>query len=187
MHMRFLKNVSLLTLFFISCPVWAFAGPLPDHLHAEVAVQLKENGQLTKEVHRLKLVCFEGECWLDTQVINRCDTVNGKSFQSPFSFVIRSSDNNSKFQVRGNVVDITKESFDFGGKSLSTYRFVLSTNREGSPSILDEVLDFSGGYMKDSDIVKRLIKVEFIPLRGKYVKIDLACPIEFPGIASSGR
>jgi hypothetical protein len=145
---------------------------------AEIAVKLKEDGHITDEIHHLRFSCFEGECEINTMVVNRCIELNGKKSQSIFSFVEKSTDPNSTFKIDGKKIDVTIESHDFGGKTLTTYHFELGEKKIGGY----KVVNFSGGYLKDSNITKSLIKVEFIPLIGEYQKINLTCPIEMPGL-----
>jgi hypothetical protein len=46
---------------------------------------------------------------------------------------------------------------------------------------------FSGVYVKDSHLAGKLITVKFVPLRGEYKRVDLACPIELPGLPRAGE
>ena len=161
----------------LSLPITVEASAPPDFLKVEIGVQLKEDGRLTDELHHLRLSCFEGECEISTLVLNRCSELPDWNVQTPFFFVEKSSDRNASFNVKGNVIDISVVSTGFGGKTITTYRFELSHMPNGS-----KVTKFSGGYLKDSNILNRLIKVEFMPLRGPYSKVEPACPFELPGV-----
>jgi hypothetical protein len=175
-----LKTLLPALLLLISLVGTAYAkADIPHQLfiNAEVAVQLKENKHLTEEIHHLRLGCFEGRCQINTTVLNRCAIVGDDRFQSPFSFIEKSSDKGTSFKIDGNTITAVVESNSFDGKSLSRYHFVL-----GEPLIQDQIIEFTGGYVKSSNITNSLIKVEFIPLKQKYQHIKLACPIELPGI-----
>ena len=156
------------------------AESLPEFIKAEIAVQLREEGHMTNEIGILRLSCFEGECEINTTVINRCiKLIGGEKIQRIFSFVEKSTDPNTTFEVNGNKVDVTVVSQSSSGKILTTYHFELVEKEmiEGQ-----KVEKFSGGYVKDSNITNSLIKVEFIPLIGDYHKINLTCPIEVQGL-----
>lgn len=158
-------------------PTNSAADQLPDYLRAEVAVHIKEDGVMTGEINRLRLSCFEGQCEIDTLVLNRCTKRNNWDVQFPFSFTIKSSDEGTTFSIQKNIVDVSAITQGPFGKSLSTYHFVLSQSSNRA-----KVLKFSGGFVKDSNVTKKLMKIEFIPLREEYKKVQLACPIELPGL-----
>lgn len=185
----FLNKMRLLSkLIVFVVPTALFAGPMEANprqqqlINAEVAVQLKEDGLLTDEINHLRLSCLEGQCEIKTTVLNRCTSVGGDKFQSPFSFSEKSTNPNTSFKINGNEITASVESSDFGGNSVTTYYFVLDKTR-----FPHKITRFSGGYTKNSDITKSLIQVEFIPFKQEYQRLKLACPIELPGLVSGAN
>jgi hypothetical protein len=151
-----------------------------------VATQLEENGVLGSEINVLALRCFEGACRLTTVVLNRCIAVNGKSFQIPFTFGGTTQDGGIIVTRSGNSLSVKEVNTDVFGDTNATYRFVLAANQP-STLMATKLEGFSGVYVKDSHLAGKLITVKFVPLRGEYKRVDLACPIELPGLPRAGE
>ena len=69
---------------------------------------------------------------------------------------------------------------DIGGESTTVLRFTYGVS--GSPAMANRVIGFSGGYIKDSTILKRVTTVEYVPLIGAFSEVVLDCAALLPGV-----
>lgn len=151
-----------------------------------VATQLKEDGVLGSEINVLELRCFEGECRLTTLVLNRCMTGSGEPFQVPFTFQSTTQGGGVIVRRSGNTISVEETNTDMFGDTKATYRFVLAA-KQPSNLMATKLEGFSGAYVKDSRLAGKLITVEFVPLRGEFARVDLACPTKLRGLPRVGQ
>jgi len=69
---------------------------------------------------------------------------------------------------------------DIGGASSITLRFGYET--ASSSSMATDLTSFSGGFVKSSNILKRVITVEYVPFQGTYSQVEVGCPLQVPGV-----
>lgn len=174
----FARSYSVIVLFLGSLlsPAGVAQEAIPD-VKLTVATQLKEGGVLGKEINVLTLTCFKGECRLTTLVLNRCFG----SSQIPFVFTKTTQDGGVTVSRSGDILSIEEIDHDLFGDTRTTLRFAFEPSRYPSGQIT-ELKDFSGAYVKNSDLTGTVITVEFVALRGEYERVELACPMELPGI-----
>lgn len=187
MRASFPRSCSVAIL-FVACllPLVGVAQERIPNVKLTVATQLEEDGVLGSEINVLALRCFEGACRLTTMVFNRCITVNGKSFQIPFTFEGTTQGGGIIVTRSGNSLSVEEVNTDVFGDTKTTYRFVLAANQP-STLMATKLEGFSGVYVKDSRLAGKLITVKFVPLRGEYERVDLACPLELPGLPRAGE
>lgn len=149
---------------------------LPD-VKLRVATRFSENSAWGKEINVLTLSCFEGNCELVTLVLNKCYSLaDEKEAQSPFAYTVDTGGGGLHIQRSGNTLLVEEP----GGLSGVTRKMMF----EFIPGRLmaTKLKSFSGAYIKNSDILVKIIVAELLPLQGDYQTVELDCPIELPGI-----
>lgn len=152
------------------------APALPD-IDLQVTVQQREAGKLSQGLHLMKLQCYQAQCVLESVSLNQCgpSPVTGKA---SFPLIVeRNWTANGALtvaDVRGTLV-VEERGSDIGGSYVNTYRFGYKRNP-------DRLVSFSGGLVKNSTLLNRVISVEYVPLVGAYSERTLACPIRLPGV-----
>jgi len=147
----------------------------------EVTVRQKQDGKLDRGLHLFHLLCWDGECALTALSLNQCGPA-GSGKPAFFPKVQRTSTAEGSLTVRnvGSVLEVQQKMTDIGGESTTTLRFTYSMS--GSPPVATRVVAFSGGYIKNSTILKRVITSEYIPLVGAFNEIALDCAALLPGV-----
>ncbi len=177
-----IAGVSLI-LALITHPAWG-EQKIPD-ANLKVTVQQKEEGKLNPALHFQELLCFNGDCSLTSVTLNSCrpsPVSNGMA--SPIVIErTTTTGGNLKVTNEGNTLVAVETSSDIGGNYVSTHRFTYEKTREDRMAM--KLIGYSGGYVKNSDIVQRVVIVEFVPLKGVYKEIQkLDCPLGLPGVAT---
>ena len=65
-------------------------------------------------------------------------------------------------------------------------RLIFGYEEDPSGFLATSVRSFSGGYVKDSAILNRVISVEYVPLMGGFHEIELDCAVLLPGVELPG-
>lgn len=147
----------------------------------EVTVRQKEEGKLGKGLHFFHLLCWEGECSLTTLSLNQCGPA-GSGKPAFFPKIERTStrEGNLKVTKLGDVLQVQQVNVDIGGESTTTLRFGYALS--SSSTLANRLLAFSGGFVKSSEILKRVITVELVPLIGAFHEVPLDCAVLLPGV-----
>jgi len=147
----------------------------------EVTVRQKQNGELGKGLHLFHLLCWDGACSLTALSLNQCGPA-GSGKPAFFPKVQRTSTAEGSLTVRsvGNVLEARQRMTDIGGESTTVLRFTYGMS--GSPAMANRVIAFSGAYIKDSTILKRVTTVEYVPLIGAFSEVVLDCAALLPGV-----
>jgi hypothetical protein len=159
---------------------------IPDAL-LRVTVQQRETGKLTPEFHVQELFCSSGNCSLITVTLNSCrpsPASNGKA--SPVT-IERSStiDGNLRVTNEGNTLVVVEAGVDIGGDSNITQRFTYEKPRDGG--IIKRVTQYTGGFVKNSVLAKRVITVDYVPLASPsgFKEVIFNCPVGVPAVQTS--
>ena len=178
-------SVCIWTTALISLPAWAQQN-IPNAL-LRITVQQKEAGKLNPELHVQELFCSSGNCSLITVTLNSCrpsPASNGKA--SPVT-IERSStiDGNLKVTNEGNTLVVVESGVDVGGDSITTQRFTYEKPRDGGT--IKKITQYSGGFVKNSVLAKRVITIEYVPLVSPsgFKEVTLNCPLGVPVVQSS--
>jgi hypothetical protein len=178
------KCVSLALLAFL------WLAPLPA-VHAaelrvpnaslEVTVKQKQDEKFGEGLHLLHLLCWDGQCALTTLSLNQCGPA-GSGKPAFFPKVQRTSTSGGDLTVRnvGNVLEAQQTITDIGGDSTAVLRFTYGMS--SSRAMANRVIAFTGGYIKNSTILKRVTTVEYVPLIGAFNEIVLDCAALLPGV-----
>lgn len=147
----------------------------------KLTVRQKEEGGLDKGLHLLQLFCWDGDCALTTLSLNQCGPA-GSGKPAFFPMVARTStrEGNLKVTNLGDVLLVEQVDVDIGGKTTTTLRFGYAMS--AGSTIASRVTGFSGGFVKSSEILKRVITVELVPLIGRFHEVPLDCAVLLPGV-----
>jgi hypothetical protein len=156
------------------------AEPVPNAM-LDVTVRQKEEGKLGKGLHLFQVRCWDGECSLSALSLNQCGRAgSGKPVFAPAIERTSTREGNLRVSNSGNVLELQQELSDVGGRSTATLRIGYAIG--GSTAIADRVTSFSGGFVKRSAIVERMIAVEYVPLMGEFQEVRLDCAVLLPGV-----
>ncbi|MBI4588911.1 MAG: hypothetical protein HY725_08725 [Candidatus Rokubacteria bacterium] len=162
------------------------AGPRVPNASLEVTVRQKEGGKHAKGLHLFYLLCWDGECSLTTLSLNQCGPApSGKPAFYPKIERTSTREGNLKVSHVGNVLHVQQTNVDIGGLSTTTLRFGYAMSSSGE--IANKVTSFSGGYVKDSQILGRVFTIEYVPLLGTFHEIQLDCAAGLPGVEKEER
>lgn len=150
------------------------------NLTLRVAVRQKEDGRLGKEVHILTLQCVAGDCWLTSVSLNQC----GQSALGTPAFPVvveMSSTRDGRLRVTnlGDKLEVEELATDIGGEASNAFLFGYELSSDGSVAGLTS---FSGGFVKHSAVLNKVITVEYVPFRRLMQAIKLDCPVLVPGV-----
>jgi hypothetical protein len=80
----------------------------------------------------------------------------------------------------GDVLHVQERSAPFGAEAYTTLRIGYAI--DSSTAIAARVTSFGGGYVKRSEILKRVTTVEYVPLMGAWHEVRLDCPVLLRGV-----
>lgn len=157
------------------------AAPRVPNASLEVTVRQKQEGEIGRGLHLFHLLCWKGECSLTVLSLNQCYPA-GSGKPAFFPKIERTSTRESNLSVTnlGDILQVQYVNIDIGGESTTTLRFGYAMS--GSSTIANRVTGFSGGYVKSSEILKRVTTVEYVPLLGAWHEIRLDCAALLPGV-----
>ncbi len=159
---------------------------IPD-VSLEVTVRQKEDGEINKGgLHVFKIFCWKGSCSLTVLSLNQCGEsswgshrfypkIEGSSTQDGSLEVIGLQDRNGNHTLRVHQ-----------SNSEVQIRLIFGYEEVPSGRLATSVRSFSGGYVKDSAILNRVISVEYVPLMGGFHEIELDCAVLLPGVELPG-
>lgn len=149
--------------------------------HLRVTVQQKEDGKLNKGLHVLELSCWEGNCSLTCVSLNQCFK-SGSGKQAFYPKVQYSSTWMGSLKVRneGNSLVVQETGSDILGDYVNNLRFDYEP--VDKDKIINRLIGFSGGYVKNSTILKKVITTDYIPLSKANQVVELDCGVLLPGI-----
>ena len=155
---------------------------IPDVI-LEVTVRQKEQGKLAPSLHIMKLVCSRGKGTLISVSLNRCG-LSGSGNNAFHPKIQWSSTEDGTLQIvnLGDVLEVKETSFDLGGESTVTHRFGFA-KRHSQDLLPTRVTSYSGGFVKNSAILQKVITVEYVPLIGEFNEVNLDCQtVLLPGV-----
>jgi len=178
---KFMKYVSLFLLVILSCnPVYAGGDNIPNATLC-VTVQQRETGKINKGFHVLELSCWDRNCFLSSVTLNQCFE-SGSGQQAFYPKVQYSSTWMGNLRVRneGNSLIVQETGSDIGGDYITNLRFDYEP--AGKDKIVTRLIGFSGGYVKNSVILKKVLTTDYVPLPEANQVIKLDCGVLLPGI-----
>jgi len=174
--MKTIKITFLVFLFSFANNSQARLNPKVPNASMEVTIQEKSNGKLDKRYVLLKLDCWQGNCSFTRLMLNRC--LEGEGGKKVFYPAIeRFSTEEGDLEVIPEKYSLTAKLSDAETKTIMKFGYQNKRSK-----VINQVTSFSGGYIKDSIVLKKVIHVEYIPLRGDFSYVDLDCAVMLPGV-----
>jgi len=150
-----------------------------------VTVQQKTNEKIDKDFHILELLCWNNDCSLTSVSLNQChEFQEGKAFYPKVQFSATWMEN-LKVTPEGNSLIVQEIGSDIFGDYITTLRFDYEPVQKDK--IATKLLGFSGGFVKNSVLVKEVLTVNYIPLPKKDQIIKLDCGVLLPGIENEQK
>jgi hypothetical protein len=87
---------------------------------------------------------------------------------------------NLKVKNEGNTLVVQETGSDAFGEYVNNLRFEYQAVGEGD--VVNRLVGFSGGYIKNSNLLKKVITIEYIPLQKADQIMKLDCGVLLPGI-----
>jgi hypothetical protein len=147
----------------------------------EVTVRQREQGKVERGLHVLELKCFDGRCALTSISLNQCaESGEGKPAFYPKVQRSSTSDGNLVVSNEGRTLIVRETGSDLGGDYVNNFRFEYALPASGRSAT--ELLGFSGGFVKDSAILGKVIAIEYVPLPKAFQVLPLDCGALLPGV-----
>jgi hypothetical protein len=166
-------------LFLLIMPTVALSMDSIPNAMLRVTVQQREDGRVSKGLHLLELSCWEGKCSLSSVSLNQCfDFGSGKKAFFPKVQYSATWSGNLKVKNEGNTLVVQETGSDAFGEYVNNLRFEY----QAVGDVVNRLVGFSGGYIKNSDLLKKVITVEYVPLQKADQIMKLDCDVLLPGV-----
>jgi hypothetical protein len=176
---KFLLLIVFMLPFTLPTPV-LWADDIPN-ASLRVTVQQKEEGKIQKGFQVLELSCWEGNCSLSSVSLNQCaESGSGKKAFYPRVQYSATWMGNLKVKNEGKTLVVQETGSDMFGDYVNNLRFDYESAGKGE--IVNRLVGFSGGYVKDSALLKRVLTTEYVPLRKINQVMRLDCDVLLPGV-----
>jgi hypothetical protein len=177
--MSVLKSHAIVMLLLAVNMSSASQASVPD-VEFRVAVRQKQHNKIMPGVHVLTLRCASERCSLTSVSVNQCSS---RALGTPaFPIVVEfSSTSEGTLRVSnvGTTLKVEELASDIGGEAASTFLFGYEVLSDGTVARLT---GFSGGFVKHSLILDRVITVEYVPYRRSVQSVQIDCPVLVPGL-----
>jgi hypothetical protein len=171
----------LLLLLPFTIPVTAQSADSIPNVSLDVTVQQKEDGKISKGFHVLELSCGDGQCSLSTVSLNQCmESGSGKIAFYPKVEYAATWMGNLTVKNEGNSLIVQESGSDMLDGYVTNLRFDYEP--AGKDKIVIRLIGFSGGYIKNSKLLKKVITTEYVPLPKAYQVMKLDCDVLLPGV-----
>lgn len=148
---------------------------VPDGEYA-IAYRQLQDGKLSQAVFQNWLECVDGACTLTTLTIGQC--IAGAWYPK----VQRWSTGAGDLSVIASAPQTLSVQFKAGE---ATFRLRLEFE-QGGPWFR-KVTSFSGGVVKDSAVLDRVITWEFVPLHSSDAELTPSCPVSVDALPTPAR
>ncbi len=147
----------------------------------EVAVRQNVDGKLSPSFHIFELTCWSQQCSLSSITLNVCIAFGSNKPTSVVKLERWSTtEGNLTVIPTHGTLEARINHFGIDGEGSITLRFGYST---ASSSIkAKDLTSFSGGYVKNSTNLQRVITAEYVPFQGTYSQVEVDCPLQVPGV-----
>jgi len=173
--------LQLLSVILLITPVAASSSDSIPNANLRVTVQQREDGKITKGFHVLELTCWDGNCSLSSVSLNQCgESGSGKQAFYPKVQYSSTSIGNLKARNEGNSIVVQENGSDIFGDYVNNLRFDYEPTEKDK--IVTRLTGFSGGYVKNSVILKKVITTDYVPLSKANQVMKLDCGVLLPGI-----
>ena len=146
-----------------------------------VTVQQKEEGKIIKGFHILELSCWDGNCSLSSVSLNQCiESFSGEKAFYPKVQYSTTWMGNLKVRNEGNSLIVQETGSDIAGDYVVNLRFDYKP--VGKDKIVDRLIGFSGGYIKNSVLLNKVLTADYVPLPKANQIMKLDCGVLLPGV-----
>jgi len=171
----------LLLIGLVTTPVAALSEDRIPNASLRVTVQQKEEGKITKGFHVLELSCFDGNCSLSSVSLNQCiESGSGKKAFYPRVQYSATWTGNLKVRNEGKSLVVQETGSDMFGDYVNNLRF--DYEMAGKDEIANRLVGFSGGYVKNSALLRKVLTTEYVPLPKANQVMKLDCDVLLPGV-----
>lgn len=162
-------------------PATASSSDSIPNANLRVTVQQKEEGKINKGFHVLELSCWDGQCSLSSVSLNQC-VESGSRKKAFYPKVQYSATSMGHLKVRneGNSLIVQETGSDIFGDYVNNFRFDYAPAEKDE--MVDRLIGFSGGYVKNSALLKKVLTTEYVPLSKANQVMKLDCDVLLPGI-----
>ncbi len=174
-------HLHLLLAILILTPAIASSADNIPNANLCVTVQQREEGKINKGFHILDLSCWDGNCSLSSVSLNQCmESGSGEKVFYPKVQYSTTWMGNLKVSHEGNSLVVQETGSDIGGDYVVNLRFDYKP--VGKDKIVNRLIGFSGGYVKNSVILKKVLTTDYVPLPKANQVMKLDCGVLLPGI-----
>jgi hypothetical protein len=175
LHLHFLLVILIVT------PAIASSAESIPNANLQVTVQQKEDGKINKGFHVLELSCWDGQCSLSSVSLNQCmESGSGEKVFYPKVQYSTTWMGNLKVRNERNSLVLQETGSDIGGDYVVNLRFDYKP--VGKDTIVNRLIGFSGGYVKNSVLLKKVLTTDYLPLPKANQVMKLDCSVLLPGI-----
>jgi hypothetical protein len=153
-----------------------------------IAYRQLTEGKLSEGVHHISLSCSDGRCSITTLSLNQCGpSSRGKAF---YPQVVRTSTEEGTLWLKETVNGELSAEEKYSGATFK-YRFTYKVRQDPELSNMirskqtrwfGDLTGFSGAVVKDSSILGKIISWQLIPLKGRFPRVEAACPMMLDGV-----
>ena len=179
-----MHRISVIVLtFLLGAQSQAGAKVTIPNVSLQVTVQQKENGTLSSGYHILHLVCWQGSCSLTSNTLNQCMKA-GSGNEAFFPKVERVSTDEGNLVVTP-ISDTELDVRERDPEAELVFRFGFE---EAPKSLMaTKTTSFSGGFVKNSVILHKILTVEYVPLKQDFTEVKMDCAAVLPGLSQLGK
>ena len=168
-------------VFLLVMPMVALSADNIPNASLRVTVQQKNEGKLSRGFHVFELSCYEGQCSLSSVSLNQCqESGSGKKGFYPRVQYSATWTDNLKVRNEGKSLIVQETGFDLFGDYVNNFRFDYAP--PGKNEIIDRLIGFSGGYVKNSTLLKKVLTTDYVPLPKANQVLKLDCDVLLPGV-----
>lgn len=174
-------HLNLLLAILILTPSIASSADNIPNVNLRVTVQHKEEGKINKGFHILELSCWDGNCSLSSISLNQCmESGSGEKAFYPKAQYSTTWMGNLKVRNEGHSFVVQETGFDIAGDYVVNLNFDYKP--VGKDKIVNRLIGFSGGYVKNSVLLKKVLTTDYVPLPKANQVMKLDCDVLLPGI-----
>jgi hypothetical protein len=162
-------------------PATASSSDVIPNANLRVTIQTKYDGEIHKGLYVLELSCWNSQCSLSTVSLNVCMEV-GSGAKVFYPSVQYSSTWLGNLKVRnvGQSLVVQETGADAFGSYVNNLQFQYEPTEKDK--IANRLIGFSGGSVKNSDLLKKVLTVEYVPLPKDDQVMKLDCDVLLPGV-----
>jgi hypothetical protein len=168
-------------VFLLTTPTVVLSADTIPNASLRVTVQQRDEGKLSKEFHVLELSCWNGNCSLSSVTLNQCwESGYGQKVFYPAVQYSATYKGNLTVRNEGKSLIVQETGSDMLGDYVVNLRFDYESIGKGERA--NKLVGFSGGYVKNSHTLKKILTTEYVPLPQANQIMKLDCDVLLPGV-----